>query len=41
MKAFITGVILLAAITAAAAFGLNTVPMSAKDVYTSKQNVRL
>jgi hypothetical protein len=41
MKAFITSVILLVAITAAAAFGLGMVPMSAKDVYTSNQNVRL
>ena len=42
MKAFFLSIILMAAITAAAAAVLGTVDMSAQGVYTSKNgNVRL
>jgi hypothetical protein len=41
MKAFLMAIALLAIITGAAAVSLNFVPMSSKDVYTQKSNVRL
>lgn len=41
MKAFVLSLALLVVITAAAAYGLHLVPMSAQDVYTEHNNVRL
>ena len=41
MKAFVVAVILLVAISAVAAVSLNSLPTSAKDTFTVKQNVRL
>ncbi len=41
MKAFLTSLLVLAVITAVAAFSLSLVPMSARDVYTEHENVRL
>ena len=41
MKAFLTSLVLLVAISAAAAVGLNYASQSAQDVYTVHQNVRL
>lgn len=41
MKAFILSVVAMAIITVAAAVGLNMVPMSASQVYSSHDNVRL
>jgi len=41
MRAFLLSMVLLVVVTAAAAFGLNSVPMAAKDVFIEKNNVRL
>jgi hypothetical protein len=42
MKAFLTGVALMLAVTVVAAFGTKFVPnQSAKDVYQDRPNVRL
>jgi hypothetical protein len=41
VKAFILSLIALAAITAASAFILQSMPMSSSDVYSEKPNVRL
>jgi thiamine transporter ThiT len=41
MRAFVLSLIVLVAITAAAAFVLQLVPMSSSDVYSVRQNVRL
>lgn len=41
MKAFIQSIIALAVITVVAAVGLGMVPMSARDVFTQSENVRL
>ena len=41
MKAFLTSVVLLAAISAAAAVGLDLMSRSARDAFTQHTNVRL
>jgi hypothetical protein len=41
MRAFILSLVALAVITSAAAIGLQQLPMSASDVFSSKPNVRL
>jgi hypothetical protein len=41
MKAFLSGVALMLAITVVAALGLNVVPMSSKQVYQDRSAVRL
>ncbi len=41
MKAFLMSLVLLVAITAAAAVGLNLASRSAGDAFTQKSNVRL
>jgi hypothetical protein len=41
MKAFLTSVVLLVAISAAAAVGLNLASRSAQDAFTQHSNVRL
>ena len=41
MKAFLLSLVLLAAITAAAAVGLNLVSVASQDMYSDRSNVRL
>jgi hypothetical protein len=41
MKAFLVSLVLLAAITAAAAVGLNLVSVASQDMYSERANVRL
>jgi hypothetical protein len=41
MKAFLLSLVLLAAITAAAAVGLNLVSVASQDMYSERPNVRL
>jgi hypothetical protein len=41
MKAFLLSLVLLAAITAAAAVGLNLVSVPSQDMYSERSNVRL
>jgi hypothetical protein len=41
MKAFLLSLVLLAAITAAAAVGLSLVSVASQDMYSERSNVRL
>lgn len=41
MKAFVLSLVVLAIVTAVAAAGLNMLPMSASQVYSAHENVRL
>lgn len=41
MKAFLKGIVALVIISVVAAVGLGMMPMSAQDVFTESQNVRL
>jgi len=41
VKAFLKGIVALVIISVVAAVGLGMMPMSAQDVFTESQNVRL